>query len=133
MVAWDVWRNKFLWSIQSNMQEEMNNPDDAALRWDPENQVLLAKFPLGISAWFTCQVSNDKHITNYKLVRSSGYPNYDKAVANSVKNLEGSSILKFPMKSRRLSVTQVAGIKTSDTGERKFQKFGDVERYDTGQ
>jgi hypothetical protein len=129
MVAWDTWRNKFLWSIQSNMQEEMNNPDDANLRWDPEHQVLLAKFPLGISAWFSCQVSADRHITSYKLVRSSGYPNYDKAVAASVKSLEGSSILKFPARSRRQIVTQVAGIKTSETGERKYQHFGDVERY----
>jgi hypothetical protein len=129
MVQWDKWRNRFLWAIQSSMQEFLNNPDDANLRWDPERQVLLAKFPLGTVAWFSCHVTSDRHIESFKLLRSSGYPNYDKAVANAVRSLEGTSILKFPAKSRRPMVTQIAGIKTSEQGERQYFKFGDTERY----
>jgi hypothetical protein len=129
MVQWDKWRNKFLWAIQSSMQEELNNPGEADLRWDPQQQVMMARFPLGTTAWFTCRVTADRHIADFKLLRSSGYPNYDKAVINSVKSLEGSSILKFPNRSHRQIVTQIAGIKTSETSERQFQHFGDVERY----
>lgn len=129
MVQWDKWRNRFLWAIQSSMQEELNNPGEADLRWDPQRQVMLARFPLGTTAWFSCRVTADRHIVDFKLLRSSGYPNYDKAVSNSVKSLEGSSILKFPNRSHRQIVTQIAGIKTSDTGERQYHQFNDVERY----
>lgn len=129
MVAWDRWRNRLLNSIQSNMQEELVNPDDSQLRWDPETQTMMAKFPLGTSAWFKCQVSADRHITSYTLVRSSGFPNYDKAVARAVRALDGTAILKFPNRSRRSIVTQIAGIKTSENSERHEFKFGDVERY----
>jgi hypothetical protein len=46
-----------------------------------------------------------------------------------VQSLEGSSILKFPSRSRRPLVTQTAGIKTAETSEHEFHKFGDTERY----
>lgn len=128
-VAWDKWRNKFLWSVQSSVQESLNNPDDAMLRWDPQRNVMLSRFPLGTVAWFSCQVTPDRHITKFKLLRSSGFPNYDKAVQNAVYSLEGSSILKYPARSRRPIVTQIAGIKTADSGERQFFHFGDVEHY----
>jgi hypothetical protein len=129
MVQWDKWRNRLLWSIQSGMQETLNNPDDSMLRWDPDKNVMMSRFPMGTCAWFFCEVSNERHITKLRLVRSSGYPNYDKAVLDSVQSLDGSSILRFPPRSRRLHVTQTAGIKTSEQTNHEFQHFGDVERY----
>ncbi|HEY9717147.1 MAG TPA: hypothetical protein V6C69_06755 [Trichormus sp.] len=128
-VAWDKWRNKFLWSVQSSVQESLNNPDDSMLRWDPQKNVVMSRFPLGTVAWFTCQVTPDRHVSNFKLLRTSGFPNFDKAVQDAVYSLEGSTILKYPSRSRRKIVTQIAGIKTSDSGERQFFHFGDVEHY----
>lgn len=128
-VQWDAWRNRFLTSVQSGVQEQLNNPDDAMLRWDPERQAVMVRFPLGTVAWFSCRITNDRRIVNLKLQHSSGFPNYDQAVINAVKSLEGSVILKYPKRSRRLVVTQIAGIKTSDSADQQYFHFGDVEHY----
>jgi len=127
MVEWDRWRNRFLWSVQSGIQEILDNPTEATLRWDERKQAMVSKFPLGTMAWFSCQITPDKQIVNLKLMRSSGYPGYDDAVLESVRALQGSSILRYPPRSKRRIVTQVAGVKTADTGEYKYFKFGDVE------
>ncbi len=131
-VEWDKWRNRFLWAVQSGVQEALNNPDDAMLRWDPQRQSVVMRFPMGTVAWFACKITNDRKIENLKLMHTSNFPGYDKAVLSAVKSLEGTSLLRFPKRSKRLSVTQSAGIKTAESGERQFFNFGDVERYRTG-
>lgn len=130
-IEWDKWRNRFLWAVQSGVQEALNNPEDQMLRWDPQQNIVVMRFPLGTVAWFTCKVTNDRRIADMKLMHPSGYPGYDRAVINAVRSLDGTSILRFPKRSRRQFVTQQAGIKTSDSGERQFFHFGDVERYRT--
>ncbi|MBZ0187691.1 MAG: energy transducer TonB, partial [Candidatus Obscuribacterales bacterium] len=131
MVEWDKWRNRFLWTVQSGLTANMNDPDKLQGVWDPMRQamVMMPRFPLGITAWFSCTVTKKRKIENLKLEHTSGYPAYDQAVLDAVRSMEGTSILKFPGRSRRLTVRQMAGIKTSTTGERQFFKFGDVERY----
>lgn len=131
-VEWDKWRNRFLWAVQSGVQEALNNPDDTMMRWDPQRQSVVMRFPMGTVAWFACKITNDKRIENLKLMHTSNYPGYDKAVLQAVKSLEGTTILRFPKRSKRLFVSQSAGIKTAETGERQFFNFGDVERYRTG-
>lgn len=131
-VAWDKWRNKLLWAVQSGVQESLNNPEDQMLRWDPQRQAVVMRFPLGTTAWFAVKINNSRHVESVKIMHSSGFPGYDKAVLDAVRNLEGTSILQFPKRSRRQFVTQAAGIKTSDQGGNQFFKFGDVERYRTG-
>ena len=128
-VEWDRWRNRLLYAIQSGVQDDLNNPNETMLRWDPQRQQVMMRFPMGTCAWFTCQVTPQRHIINIKLLHSSGFPNYDRAVINAVRDLDGSSILKYPSRSRRPIVTQVAGIKTADQGARPDFRFGDVERY----
>lgn len=128
-VEWDRWRNRFLYAVQSGVQEALNNPDDTMLRWDPNRNSVVMRFPLGTVAWFSCKISNNRHIEKVKLMKSSGFPNYDQAVIDAVNNLEGTTILRFPKRSRRVSVSQTAGIKTSDSAEQQYFKFGDVERY----
>lgn len=128
-IAWDKWRNRFLWSVQSGVTQAMNDPDNPQIRWDPQSQTMVSKFPMGTIAWFSCKISNDRKISNLKLLHSSGFPEYDQAVLNSVQALDGSAILKFPARSRRPWVSQNAGIKTAASGGRQFFKFGDVERY----
>lgn len=131
MVEWDRWRNRLLHAIQSGMMERLNNPDETDLRWDPRLQAMVSRFPLGTVAWFSCQVTPDKRIINAKIVHSSGFPGYDRAVLDSIHDLQGSSILRYPKNSRRTIVSQVAGIKTSDTAEFRYHQFGDVERRRT--
>ncbi len=128
-VEWDKWRNKFLWAVQSGVQEALNNPDDVDLRYDPSRGMVVVRFPLGTVAWFHCKISADRHIVSAKIKQSSGFPNFDAAVLHSINALEGSSYLRFPRRSQRQFVTQTAGIKTSDSPERQYFKFGDVERY----
>jgi len=128
-VEWAKWRNKFLWAVQSGVQEALNNPDDVDLRFDPRRGMVVVRFPLGTTAWFHCKISADRHIVSAKIKQTSGFPNFDQAVLNSINHLEGSSYLRFPRRSQRQFVTQTAGIKTSDSPERQYFKFGDVERY----
>lgn len=130
-VEWDKWRNKFLWAVQSGVQEALNNPDDVDLRYDPSRGMVVVRFPLGTVAWFHCKISADRHIVSAKIKQTSGFPNFDQAVLHSINALEGSSYLRFPRRSQRQFVTQTAGIKTSDSPERQYFKFGDVERYRT--
>lgn len=130
-VDWDRWRNKFLFAVQGGVQEALNNPDDVDLRFDPAKGMVVVRFPLGTVAWFHCKVSADRHIMSAKIKQSSGFPNFDNAVIASIHNLEGSTVLRFPKRSQRQFVTQTAGIKTADSPERQYFKFGDVERYRT--
>lgn len=128
-IEWDRWRNRLLHAIQSGMQESLNNPSEATLRWDPSKQAMVSRFPTGTVAWFSCQVTPDQRVIHIKLLHSSGYPGYDRAVLDAIDALQGSSILRYPRGSRRQIVTQVAGIKTAEQAEYRHFKFGDVERH----
>lgn len=128
-VEWDKWRNRFLWSVQSGVQQTLNSPDDPNLRYDPNSGQMLMKFPMGTVAWFSCRVTKDRRILDAKITKPSGFPGYDRAVLNAVLMLDQSTILKFPSRSQRQQVYQDAGIKTAESGERQFFRFGDVERY----
>ena len=130
MIEWDRWRNRFLTAVQSGMEDRLNTDEESTLRWDPARQVMVSRsrYPLGISAWFSCRVTPRLEIVDLKLEHSSGYPGYDQAVLEAVRDLQGSSILRYPRGSKRRIVTQVAGIKTSATAQRQYFKFGDVER-----
>ncbi len=131
MVEWDRWRNRFLIAVQQGVQESLNNTGDLMMRYDPRTHMVMSKFPLGTVAWFSCQVTPTRHVTNLKLMQSSGFPNYDQAVLSAVAALDGSSILRYPRGSRRSIVSQAAGIKTADSPGRGYFHFGDVERYRT--
>lgn len=128
-VEWDRWRNNFLFAVQSGVQERLNNPEDMNLRFDRRTGMMLPKFPLGTMAWFDCIITKDRQIKDLKIVNSSGFKGYDKAVLDSILDLDGTRLLRFPKKSKRNFVRQDAGIKTAAQGGRQFFNFGDVERY----
>lgn len=128
-VEWDKWRNRFLWSVQSGVQQMLNSHEDPAMRFDPRTGQYLMKFPMGTVAWFSCTVTKDRRIIDAKITQPSGFPGYDRAVLNAVMMLDQTSILKFPSRSQRARVFQDAGIKTAESGQRQYFKFGDVERY----
>ncbi len=128
-VEWDRWRNRFLQAVLSGAMDNLNNPQEADLRFDPRTQRVTIQFPLGTVAWFSCQITNDRQIKNLRLDQSSGYENYDRAVLNAVQDLTGTVILQFPSRSRRTIVSQNGGVKTSDRTEQQYFRFNDVERY----
>ena len=132
MIEWDRWRNRFLRAVQLGVTEDVNNPEPdetTPQRFDPYTGTILPRYPLGILTWFYCQVMPDRSIRNIRITKSSGYPNYDAAVRRSIRALEGRSMLDYPRGSRRTVVTQMAGIRTSDTGDFTYHRFGDVEHY----
>lgn len=131
MVEWDAWRNRFLQAVQSDVQSNLNSNEDTMLRWDPRNQTVIRQFPLGTVAWFKCDIREDLKIVNFQLLKSSGYPNYDRIVMDAVAALNGTDILRFPAKSKRHKVNQMAGIQTATSSNKEFFHFGDVERYRT--
>lgn len=126
MIEWDRWRNRLLHAIQSGMNENLNNASADDATWDQQQKV-MRRFPLGTTAWFSCQVTPDKQIIHIKLVRPSGYKSYDKAVLDAIDSLQGDKILVYPRGSRRQIVTQIAGIKTAEQTEWRNFHFGDVE------
>ncbi len=128
MVEWDRWRNRFLHAIQSGMQENLNNPSEETVRWDTARRTMVSRFPIGTIAWFSCQVTPDRKVIHIKLLKTSGFPTYDKAVLDAIDGLQGSTILHYPRGSKRQIVTQVAGIKTAEQTEYRYFHFGDVER-----
>src|SRR5262249_43424403 len=90
-VEWDRWRNRLLRAVLAGAMENLNNPDAAVFRGDPVRQRVMPQFPLGTIVWFACDVTNDRRIKTLRLVKSSGYPNYDRAVLDAVRSLEGTS------------------------------------------
>jgi hypothetical protein len=130
-VEWDRWRNRFLRAVLAGATETMNNPQEVNFRWDPARQAMVSPFPLGLECMFSCVVANDRTITKFKIEQSSGNPAFDRSVAEAVRALEGTAILRFPARSRRKVVLQAGGIKTADHTENRYYHFGDVERYRT--
>jgi hypothetical protein len=126
-VEWDRWRNRFLRAVLANAMDNINNPEATDFRWDPVRRRVMSQYPLGTISWFSCQITNHKHITNLKLDQTSGYPAYDRAVLDAVQSLDGTSLLRFPSRSRRTIVSQNGGVKTSDTAKQQYFNFGDVE------
>jgi hypothetical protein len=131
MVEWDKWHNRVLNAIQQGLIEQMNATGDNVMFYDPRTGRMRSKYPLGTMAMFSCQVTPDHHIVNLKIETPSGYPDYDRAVYQAVKVLEGSSILRYPKNSHRKIVFEAAGIKTSmQAGPANFH-WGDTEHYRT--
>jgi hypothetical protein len=128
-VEWDRWRNRFLRAVLSGATETMNNPQEVRFRWDPVKHAMVPPFPLGMECGFSCVITNKRRIQDLEVTASSGNRLFDQAVLDAVKALEGTTILRFPERSKREFVSQAGGVKTSDHTENQYFKFGDVERY----
>lgn len=129
-IKWDLWRNRFLWQVQANMQRQSTNPNETMMHWDPTLQKVVAGFPVGLTSWFACEVTNQGQIIHLKILHSSGIPYFDKAVLRAVWAMQGTPILRFPSESRRTIVTMAAGVKSvSHVQPRQYYHFGDVEQY----
>jgi len=128
-VEWDRWRNRFLRAVLAGATETMNNPQEVRFRWDPVKHAMVPPFPMGMECGFSCVITNGRRIQDLEITSSSGNRGFDQAVLDAVKALEGTTILRFPDRSKRQFVSQAGGVKTSDHTENQYFKFGDVERY----
>lgn len=128
MIEWDRWRNRLLRAVQLGTIGIINNQGDDAYRWDAQRRVMRSKYPLGTEACFICQVTPTLKIQKLKILNSSGFPEFDNAVLQAVKDLEDTKILKFPDRSKRPFVSQAACIRTATSDNFQYHKFGDVER-----
>jgi len=128
MVEWDRWRNRLMKAIYTGMSYKINEPNEQNMVWSPKENTMVPRYPLGTGAWFAVQVTPDLRIRSAKIIHSSGYPAYDQTLIEAIMELDGTSILRYPRGSRRKIVSHVAGLKTAETAEFRYQKFGDVER-----
>src|SRR4030095_6062341 len=105
-VEWDLWRNTLMQAIQAGTVAKINVHNDINFVWDPNKQMMMSRYPNGISTWYSLDVLPDRRIVNIRLVSSSRYQGYDQAVLQSIAELQGNSILAYPNRSRRRIVTQ---------------------------
>lgn len=129
MIAWDRWRNRFLNAVLASTSEILNSDQGASFRINPTTHVMEPKYPVGTVAWFVCEVTRDKQIKHLKILNSSGYADYDKAVLEAVQDLQGSSLLRFPTGSRRTAVLQGGAVERAVQNKPQYFHFDDVERY----
>jgi hypothetical protein len=129
MIEWDRWRNRFLQAVLGGTTDALNNDQARNFQFNPQTNVVESKYPMGTNAWFSCKITKDGHIKEVLIEKSSGFSGYDDAVRESVQSLEGSAILKFPSRSRRISVLQAGGVERTAQVNKQYFHFGDTEHY----
>ncbi len=127
-IGWDRWRNTLTQSIQAGTNNKLNVHNDANFVFDQRKQMMVSRFPQGISAWYSCDVLPNGAIINVRISQASGNQLFDQYVYQSILDLQGSPILRYPAGSNRQIVNQQGSVQTaSETRFQNFQ-FGDVER-----
>lgn len=128
LIEWDRWRNNLQKAIQNNVIARINVHNNVNFYFDPRQQMMVSRYPLGISAWYSCDVLPNKTIINIRITQSSGIQAYDQAVYQAIADLNGSNTLRYPKGSMRQIVNQQASIGTSTSNQYQNFQFGDLER-----
>lgn len=128
LIEWDRWRNNLQKAIQNNVIARINVHNNVNFFFDPRQQMMVSRYPLGISAWYSCDVLPNKTIINIRITQSSGIQAYDQAVYQAIADLSGSNTLRYPKGSTRQIVNQQASIGTATSNQYQNFQFGDVER-----
>jgi len=127
-IDWDMWRNTLMQAIQAATVAKINVHNDINFVWDPQKQMMMSRYPNGISTWYSLDVLPDRRIVNIRLVSSSRYQGFDQAVMQSIAELQGNNILTYPPRSKRRIVTQQSCVSTAPVSQTQQFQFGDVER-----
>lgn len=127
-IEWDRWRNNLQREIQNNVIALINVHNDVNFYFDQRQQMMVSRYPLGISAGYSCDVLPNKQIINIRITQSSGIQPYDQAVYQAIANLNGKNTLRYPKGSKRQIVNQQASIGTATSNQYQNFQFGDVER-----
>lgn len=126
-IDWDRWRNTLTHAIQQGTIDNINVHNDVNFVLDPAKQMMVSRYPVGIYAQYSIDVLPDQKIINIRLLQSSGWPGYDQAVMQSIMNLQGAKLLRYPKGSKRQIVNQQASVRTQMDAQFQNFKFGDVE------
>ncbi len=127
-IGWDRWRNTLTQAIQAGTNNKINVQNEANFVMDQRKQIMVSRFPQGISTWYSCDVLPNRQIVNIKLTQSSGFQAFDQAVFQSIIDLQGSSILPYPNGSKRQIVNQQGSVQTASVTKFQNFQFGDIER-----
>jgi len=127
-IDWDRWRNTLKETIELNTLAKINVHNDVHFVWDPRAQMMVSRYPNGISTWYHIDVLPNRTIINIRLLQSSRYPSFDQAVFEAINQVQGSNILVYPIGSRRQMVSQESSVSTAATTQIQDVRFGDVER-----
>ncbi len=126
-VQWDLWRNTLIHAIQMGTLAKINVHNNINFVLDPQKRMMVSRYPLGLSAWYTCEVLPNGRIVNFRLTQPTQYPSYDQAVLQAINDLQGNKILRYPKGSKRQTVTQEASVRTAGETQMQNVQFGDVE------
>jgi hypothetical protein len=111
-IQWDDWRNKF----GSNVERRIfHSPIEALV------------VPMGITSYFHCTVTNDKHVKDVRITKSSGVLWYDRAVKDAVESMQGDDVLLFPEGSQRSEVSVNIGFTHVDKKTVRYVYYNDIE------
>ncbi len=127
-IEWDLWRNTLMQAIQAGTVAKINVQNDINFVLDPGKQMMVSRYPNGISTWYSLDVLPDRRIIHIRLVSSSRYQGYDQAVMQAISDLQGNNILTYPNRSKRRIVTQQSCVSTAPVSQNQQFQFGDVER-----
>lgn len=127
LIEWDRWRNNLQRAIQNNVIARINVHNNVNFYFDQRQQMMVSRYPLGISAWYSCDVLPDKTIINIRITQSSGVQAYDQAVYQAIADLNRNNTLRYPKGSKRQIVNQQASIGTATSNQYQKFQFGDVE------
>jgi hypothetical protein len=128
LIDWERWRNTLKESIERNTLANINVHNDVHFVWDPKAQMMLSRYPNGISTFYHIDVLPNRRIINITLMQSSRYPSFDQAVFDAINQLQGNSILIYPPGSRRQIVSQESYVSTAATTQMQDVRFGDMEK-----
>ncbi len=127
LIEWDRWRNNLQKAIQNNVIARINVHNNVNFYFDPRQQMMVSRYPLGISAWYSVDVLPNKQAINIRITQSSGILPYDQAVYQAIADLNGSNTLRYPRGSKRQIVNQQASVGTATSNQYQNFQFGDVE------
>lgn len=127
-IEWDRWRNNLMQAIQDGTLQKINVQNDVNFVFDASKNMMVSRYPNGMSAWYSIDVLPNKKITNIKLTTRSKFASYDQAVLQAINDLQGKPLLTYPAGSKRKIVSQEASVRTAGESSSQEYKFGDVER-----
>lgn len=113
-IEWDDWHNDFGRAVASRMFTHFAE---------------TLNMKQGLTTWYHCEITADRHVKFAEITKSSGNLWYDKAVLQAIYRLEGSDLLAFPVGSQRSEITTDLGVRMggAKTG---YLRFGDVEYHE---
>ena len=134
LIAWNKWHNQLHQSILKLFTAQLNSQknmiiDHEEFRNGVLTQVGRPKYTLGSEVlWFKLKVDNNLNILDRKILHSSGVPECDQMLLDTIDMLQGKKILRFPKGSQRAEVSQMNGVYHSDKNEKQSFDYGDIEK-----